>query len=166
MRAFGSDHWTYNLDLIESYLGLYPEALQSLLIEKNVFFFYFNKNYVLPRDQKYVLTPRGVRQYKSVYHAPASDSDDQVEPMLKTKNGDGAVYMTNLLTKILCLIANKSATLDPSGIGVEMEAGKPNWYDALNGLPGLVGSSVSETFELKRLTVFFTGIDQEIGLAG
>ncbi|MCD4780572.1 MAG: hypothetical protein K8S27_08510 [Candidatus Omnitrophica bacterium] len=153
-EGFWSDHWTYNLDLMESYLALYPEELESLLIEKNVFFFYFNKNYVLPRDQKYVLTPHGVRQYKSVYHAPATDSDTQEEPVLKTKNGDGAVYMTTLMSKILCLIANKSATLDPSGVGVEMEADKPNWYDALNGLPGLVGSSISETFELKRITVF------------
>jgi len=32
-----------------------------------------------------------------------------------------------------------------------MEAGRPGWNDALNGLPGLFGSSVNETFELKRL---------------
>jgi len=43
-------------------------------------------------------------------------------------------------------LANKAASLDPSGIGIEMEANKPNWYDSLNGLPGLLGSSISETF--------------------
>jgi len=32
-----------------------------------------------------------------------------------------------------------------------MEADKPNWFDALNGLPALFGSSTHETFELKRL---------------
>jgi len=36
-------------------------------------------------------------------------------------------------------------------MGIEMEAGKPGWYDALNGLPGLFGSSVGETAELIRL---------------
>ena len=46
------------------------------------------------------------------------------------------------------------ASLDPSGIGIEMETVKPNWYDALNGLPGLMGSSISETLELKRLIQF------------
>ena len=51
-------------------------------------------------------------------------------------------------------MANKAASLDPSGIGIEMEANKPNWYDALNGLPGLLGSSISETFEVKRFAVF------------
>ncbi|NSW92842.1 MAG: hypothetical protein HPY74_19745 [Firmicutes bacterium] len=27
------------------------------------------------------------------------------------------------------------ASIDPGGVGIEMEAGKPNWNDALNGLP-------------------------------
>ncbi len=35
-------------------------------------------------------------------------------------------------------------------MGVEMEGGKPGWYDALNGLPGLFGSSVAESCELAR----------------
>jgi hypothetical protein len=58
---------------------------------------------------------------------------------------------------MVCVIANKLASLDPSGIGVEMEADKPNWYDALNGLPGLLGSSACETFELKRWLLFLQG---------
>ncbi len=36
-------------------------------------------------------------------------------------------------------------------MGVEMEGGKPGWYDALNGLPGLFGSSMAETYELARM---------------
>jgi hypothetical protein len=48
----------------------------------------------------------------------------------------------------------KYATLDPAGMGIQMEAGKPGWYDALNGLPGLFGSSMPETFELLRLVNF------------
>jgi hypothetical protein len=35
-----------------------------------------------------------------------------------------------------------------------MEGGKPGWNDAMNGLPGLIGSSMPETFELKRLITF------------
>ncbi|MGD8519474.1 MAG: cellobiose phosphorylase, partial [Anaerolineae bacterium] len=45
-------------------------------------------------------------------------------------------------------------TLDPLGLGIEMEAGKPGWYDALNGLPGLFGSSLCETYELERWLTF------------
>jgi hypothetical protein len=43
------------------------------------------------------------------------------------------------------------ATLDMSGVGIEMEAGKPGWNDSLNGLPGLFGSSLVETLEVRRL---------------
>ncbi len=39
-------------------------------------------------------------------------------------------------------------------MGIEMEAGRPGWYDAMNGLPGLFGASMPETFELKRLLEF------------
>lgn len=150
-EGFWTDHWTYNLDLIERYLALYPEELENLLIENKIFTFYHNSHYILPRDTRYHLTSSGVRQYKSVIF------DEQINvngSILREKNGEGAVYSTNLICKLLCLIANKTASLDPSGIGVEMEADKPNWYDALNGLPGLLGSSVSETLEIKRLSIF------------
>jgi hypothetical protein len=39
-------------------------------------------------------------------------------------------------------------------MGVEMEGGKPGWNDAMNGLPGLMGSGMPETFELKRVIRF------------
>lgn len=35
-----------------------------------------------------------------------------------------------------------------------MEANKPGWNDAMNGLPGLLGSGISETYELKRILIF------------
>jgi len=153
-EGFWSDHWTYNLDMIESYLSLYPEKLKEILLEKQVFNFFLNDFYVLPRDARYVLTASGVRQYHSL-----AEHDKEVKAQakgykLRVKDGTGEVYSTNLLVKLICLLANKAATLDPSGIGVEMEANKPNWYDALNGLPGLLGSSISETFEVKRFAVF------------
>ena len=155
-EGFWADHWTYNLDLVESYLALYPENLRLLLLEKKVFSFYHNNHYVLPRAQRYILTDRGVRQYHSVgkdthHDKPGSYGRGNV---LRAGHGEGRVYYTHLLGKMLCLIANKIASLDPSGTGVEMEADKPNWYDALNGLPGLIGSSSSETFEIKRACEF------------
>src|SRR5207302_4668253 len=73
---------------------------------------------------------------------------------VRTKNGAGAVYKTSLLGKILALMAMKAASLDPFGMGLEMEADKPGWCDSLNGLPGLFGSSMSESFELLRWARF------------
>ncbi len=40
-------------------------------------------------------------------------------------------YVYSCCTGIL-----KFSTLDPHGMGVEMEGGKPGWNDAMNGLPG------------------------------
>ena len=73
---------------------------------------------------------------------------------VRAQTGRGDVVLTTLLGKILTLVANKLATLDPFGVGIEMEADRPGWCDALNGLPGIFGSSVNETIELKRLVEF------------
>jgi hypothetical protein len=163
-EGYWADHWTYNLDLIESYLGVFPENLRQLLVEKKAFHFHFNDAYVLPRDKRYILTPYGVRQYHSLAEGDKSIKAAEKGFKLRTKAGEGEVYKTNLVVKLLCLLANKAATLDPSGIGIEMEANKPNWYDALNGLPGLLGSSINETFEVKRLAMFLRQSLDEVGV--
>jgi hypothetical protein len=74
--------------------------------------------------------------------------------LMRTSHGKGEVYRTTVYAKLVGLAVNKFATLDPFGMGIEMEAGKPGWYDALNGLPGLFGSSLCETYELERLLTF------------
>ena len=163
-EGFWSDHWTYNLDLIESYLSLYPEKLKELFLEKQVFNFFLNDSYVLPREARLVLTPAGVRQYHSLAEAATEVQAKAKGYKLRGKDGSGAVYTTSLLVKLICLLANKAASLDPSGIGIEMEANKPDWYDALNGLPGLLGSSISETFEVKRFAVFVNGSVEQLRL--
>ncbi|MCX5681015.1 MAG: hypothetical protein NT079_01825, partial [Candidatus Omnitrophica bacterium] len=153
-EGFWIDHWTYNLDLVESYLSVFPERLAELLLEKKVFTFYHNSFYVLPRHQRYILTSRGPRQYHSVARMSDEMLETKVDNNLRVTNGRGNVCTTHLLAKFICLVANKASSLDPSGIGIEMEADKPGWYDALNGLPGLLGSSTCETIELKRFCLF------------
>lgn len=147
-EGYWTDHWTYNLDLIEAYLKVFPEREKQLLLADKDYTYYEAKAVVLPREQRYVLTADGVRQYCSV------DEETKAQTMhheVRIKLGKGEVYHSNLLTKLLVLIQNKFASLDMSGMGIEMEGGKPGWYDALNGLPGIFGSSVAETCELYRL---------------
>jgi hypothetical protein len=157
-EGFWTDHWSYNLDLLESYLGVYPEELKETLFEKKVFTFFDNSETVKPRQEKYLLKDGAVRQLHAV--APDSGKKEMIrkktsEPhLVKTQYGLGETYQTTLLNKLLCLLANKLASLDPFGVGIEMEADRPNWFDALNGLPALSGSSSCETFELKRLIKF------------
>lgn len=155
-EGFWTDHWTYNLDLLENYLALYPEEADGLLFEKKSFTFYENAHRVQPRDGKFVLWDENPMQLNAVV------LDEEKEAMLNSRTehhnlvltAQGEPYRTTLACKILCLIVNKLASLDPQGVGVEMEADKPNWYDALNGLPGILGSSVSETLEVKRNILF------------
>ena len=88
-EGFWSDHWTYNLDLIESYLSVYPQALRSLLLEKKVFNFYHNYHYVLPRRERYLLTSKGVRQYHSVKDGSKELRGVIKDHQMRTQKGRG-----------------------------------------------------------------------------
>jgi hypothetical protein len=156
-RGYWSDHWTYLVDLLLSYKAIFPDRLSGLFLDKTYTFF-DPTHFVMPRAQKYVVTANGVRQYGAVQHRP--DKTDLINSrarrryQVRSQQGRGDIVYTTLLGKILTLVANKLATLDPFGVGIEMEADRPGWCDALNGLPGILGSSVNETIELKRLTDF------------
>ena len=154
-EGFWTDHWTYNLDLIDSYLAMYPEAFNDLFFKKPLFTFYDNSEIVRPRVEKYILYGDKPRQLHSLVNDSAKKeliSKRASNPhVARTQHGQGEILYTSLIAKLLCLAANKLASLDSSGVGIEMEANKPNWFDSLNGLPALFGSSSCETFELKRL---------------
>jgi hypothetical protein len=139
-EGFWIDHFSYNTDLLESYEAIYPEKMEELFFKKKIFTFYNNDHIVVDRKDKYRLIKDKVRQYQSVAVDPEKKDIGQIKD-----------YHTTLITKILSIAANKACSFDAEGIGLEMEADKPDWYDALNGLPALLGSSLSETLELKRL---------------
>ena len=149
-EGYWCDHWTYNLDLIESYLTVFPEKEEALLFEHCRYRWYESPVSVNPRTKRYVMTERGLRQYQAL--------DETAQEEKKEQNwmctADGKEARSTLIEKLLLLCAIKTATLDPAGMGVEMEGGKPGWYDALNGLPGLLGSSMAESCELARLLHF------------
>ena len=154
-EGFWTDHWTYNLDLIDSYLGIYPERFNELFFGKKVFSFYDNAESVRPRSEKYVLYNGAPRQLHSLLLDSAKKELLRKRlnnpHLLRNQCGTGEIHYTTLIAKLLSLAANKLASLDAFGVGIEMEANKPNWFDSLNGLPALFGSSTCETFELKRL---------------
>ena len=158
--GFWVDHWTYNIDLIESFAGLYPERVKSLLFEKKCFVYFNNFVKVKPRAEKYVLYDGRVRQYHAVTLEEIKEDSELSRKIksddweVRTDHGRGDIYRTSLLGKLLCLVANKMASFDPFGCGIEMEANKPGWYDSLNGLPALFGSSTCEVMELRRLIHF------------
>jgi hypothetical protein len=150
-EGYWIDHWRYNIDLIENFLLVFPDKLGDLFFNTE-FTFFDDKYKVKPRNQRYVLR-RG-----KVYQGESIEVDSKKSKELKLRkdnqnllrNDKNKVYKTHLVEKLLVLILNKAASFDPDGLGLEMEADKPGWCDSVNGLPALFGSSLCETFELKR----------------
>lgn len=157
-EGYWSDHWHYNLDIIDSYLCLYPEKIREIIFGNKNFTFFDNTEVVKPRSEKYLLHNNIPRQLNAVSSDAAKKElihrRREHPHIMRSEYGHGDIYRTTLINKLLCLLANKYASLDPFGIGIEMESDKPNWFDSLNGLPALFGSSACETFELKRLAIF------------
>lgn len=165
VEGYWSDHWDYNMDLIDSYLKIYPDKQNELLFFDNSYRFYDSPARVLPRSEKYVLNKNNeVRQYGALIHDEEKLNRpgfvDKGTNWLKTNNGD--YTMTTLMGKLIALSLNKFSSLDSYGMGVEMEGGKPGWNDAMNGLPGLIGSGMAETFELKRMIAFICNTITEV----
>ncbi|NTV53273.1 MAG: hypothetical protein HGA76_09725, partial [Candidatus Firestonebacteria bacterium] len=154
-EGYWTDHWTYNLDLIDNLLAVFPDQAEKLFFEPRAYSYFDSSRIVLPRSKRFRTEGDCIRQFHSVVEDPEKQAliraRREPKQVLRTQQGLGRIYRTSLAGKLVALAANKLASLDPSGIGLEMEADKPNWYDALNGLPAQLGSSVSETFELKRL---------------
>lgn len=157
-EGYWVDHWIYNTDLLEQFSAVYPDQAVDLLFNRCEYTYYDNYEIVMPRDKKYVLTSNGVRQIGSVKKIEEKKKlieERLIQPKkVRTNLGKGKIYKSTLASKIICLITNKIASLDPMGIGVEMESDKPGWCDALNGLPAIFGSSINESAEIMRLARF------------
>ncbi len=155
--GYWSDHWTYCWDLLENYLQVYPEQARQALFDDRSFTFHDSPEVMLPRDIRFTLDERSgaVRQHNALAHDAekarmiAARAHDAA--CVRTKHGAGSVYVTTLFEKLVCLAAVKFTALDPEGLGIEMRGNRPGWNDALNGLPGLTGSSLNETAELLDL---------------
>lgn len=130
------DHWIYLADMLEAHCSILPDGHAGLL-DTAVGWFEPHRR-VLPRRQRYQVESGVARQYGAL---GPREPGDRLEPWPKT----------SVASKLVALVAVKAMTLDPEGRGVEMEAGRPGWNDALNGLPGLFGSCTSETMAIARL---------------
>lgn len=165
-EGYWCDHWTYNLDLIENYLAVFPEREKELLYDGSYTWFLSQIN-INRRARRYVKTPAGIRQYHALAEESRRDkklnndsacngnSCNGTEKLVRAS--DGEILYATLMEKLLLLCTTKYATLDSYGMGIEMEGGKPGWYDALNGMPGIFGSSMAETCELGRMLAYTIG---------
>lgn len=167
-EGYWADHWVYLLDLVENVLKVYPDKREQLLFGDQGYRFYNSPMRVAARSEKYVLDGARPRQYHSVVPDEQKQKlgwDREATHWLATQQGE--VVQASLYAKLFMLAAIKFATMDPAGMGIEMEADKPGWNDAMNGLPGLFGSSMGETLELKRLLTFLRQMgaqDQQVSV--
>jgi hypothetical protein len=161
--GFWIDHWFYCFDQLERYLALYPEQAEAILLNDDRYSYRDDAYRVLPRAERYLLV--GDNRIHQV-GMPLADAEKEKliasrkshPHQVRTEHGTGAVYTTNLIEKIVCLLLNKVASMAPSGCGIEMEAGHPGWHDSINRLPYQFGSSTSEVFQLLRAVRLVAGL--------
>jgi hypothetical protein len=147
-EGYWGDHFTYLYDLVESFESIYPDQLQPLF-EQTFVKMYQSPVRVVSRSEKYVLNKEGkVRQYGALKGVERKGH--------WRKNPQEQALKVSILSKVLTLVFNRFSHLDPDHIGLMYEAEKPGWNDAMNGLPGLFGSGVSELIELFEWTRFLT----------
>ncbi len=164
-EGFWVDHFSYLMDLVDNFLSVYPDEEERALFEEKDYKYYESCAFVQPRSAKTVLTKTGkIRQYGSLYH----EDDLKINKFNINKwttnwakYDNQEIIYTNLYSKLFSLAFNKFALLDNKGIGIEMEAGKPGWNDAMNGLPGLFASGVSETFETLKIVNFLVDMTKK-----
>lgn len=165
-QGYWADHWDYYIDLIESYLAIYPDGEEELMYDNELRYF-FSTATVNPRSKKYVLdytfdgTSLHVLQLDSTFYD--MDKADEQEEFRSGKTGilsieaswqrtkSGVSFMSTPIAKLFLLGSIKFAMRDAWGMGVEYEGGRPGWLDSMNGLPGMVGSGMPETYELLLL---------------
>ena len=159
-EGYWIDHWTYIMDLIEAYLAIFPDEMKSLLHDSDPIPFFDSAYFVQPRNERFVLSDGKPRQLNAVTvdqeKAALIESRVEDQHWTRSQHGQGDIFRLPLISKLTLLAVLKFLTLDPSGMGIQMEAGRPGWYDALNGLPALFGSSMPESYELLRLVKFLT----------
>ena len=160
-ESFWVDHWHYNVDLLEVLLMVYPDRLDDLLCGASRYGFFDDPDVIVPRSQRAVNVGGKIRSYGAVKRdaekAAIIAARAEHRYAVRAGYGQGEIYRTSLLGKLLTIVVNRLATLDPEGTGIEMEAGKPGWNDSMNGLPGLFGSGLSETLELARTVHLLLG---------
>lgn len=159
-EGYWIDHWVYLLDLIEGALKIFPDHAADILFGNNTLTFYQSAYRVKPRADRYVYQDDSIQQYDSVFR------DEELYEQIGETGGhllysDGTPVKISVYGKLFLLAALKFSTLDNLAAGLEMEAGKPGWNDALNGLPALRGSSIADTLELKRLLLFLLQFENQ-----
>lgn len=165
-QGYWADHWDYYMDLIEAYLSIFPDGEEELMYDSELRYF-FSTATIKPRHLKYTLEPAEDDKAAHVLQLQSTEYDaDKAKEQSDFRWGktgllgneaswqrteEGVTFMSSPIAKLFLLGSLKFATRDAWGMGVEYEGGRPGWLDSMNGLPGMVGSGMPETYELLLL---------------
>ncbi|KAK1739207.1 hypothetical protein QTG54_009750 [Skeletonema marinoi] len=90
--GFAADHWTYLMDLLSSYLQIYPDREEYLLFS-NKLTYYYSHRVVSPRKSKYVLSKSYNGEWLHVRQLDATyESTERVEYMRQYVNPASGWY--------------------------------------------------------------------------
>jgi hypothetical protein len=169
-QGYWADHWDYYIDLIETYLSIYPDGEEALMYDKPLRYF-FSTATVKPRSQKYVLeltfdgTDHHVLQLDSTYYDPQKAAEQDAFLNQNTgligieanwqRTNEGEPFMSSAIAKLFLLGSVKYAMRDAYGMGIEYEGGRPGWLDSMNGLPGTYWTKCACDDVLNKLTTDF-----------
>lgn len=178
-QGYWADHWDYYIDLINSYLAIYPDGEEKLMYDTKLRYF-FSTATIKPRREKYVLslTDDGKSEHVQQLESTVWDNSKVGEEewfrsenpgiegteasWQRTPNG-GDPFTSSPIAKLFLLGGIKYATRDAFGMGIEYEGGRPGWNDAMNGLPGMLGSGMPETYELYQLLSYVLEVVEKYG---
>lgn len=173
-QGYWADHWDYYIDLIEAYLAIYPDKEEELMYDNELQYF-FSTATVQPRSEKYVLdytfdgTDKHVIQLGSTFFDADKAAEQEafrdqntgllgIDANWQRVESSGKAFTSTPIAKLFLLGSIKFAMRDAWGMGVEYEGGRPGWLDSMNGLPGMVGSGMPETYELYLLLKYVKSV--------
>jgi len=151
-QGYWADHWDYYIDMIESYLSIYPDTEEALMYDTSLRYF-FSTATVKPRSKKYILTLTFDGKSKHVQQLDATyfDQNKAMEQEAFRDQNTGRIgidanwqrtheddaFRSSAIAKLFLLGSLKFAMRDAYGMGIEYEGGRPGWLDSMNGLPGM-----------------------------
>ena len=128
--GYWADHWTYYIDLMNTFLQIYPDREESLLFDEDLPYF-FSPRTVRPRNKKYVLSKSFNGKWHHVRQLdPSHENASRVKMMkahvnnssgwfeIKTNyqhDKNGNEFKSTPIAKLFLLSTLKFATRDPYG---------------------------------------------------
>ena len=144
--GYWADHWDYYMDIIESYVSIYPDGEETLMYDKELPYFY-SPAFVQPRSKKYVLSTSFDGKGHHVRQLDATNTDTEMLNVTScyidnstnwykieanwTHDKSGTIFKSSPVAKLFLLATIKFATRDAYGMGIEYEGGRPGWNDAM-----------------------------------